>query len=730
MELKMISFTPLKISEVLQNEDIVISLTVDGRCIHAKLNHTYKDVTIISDTEKKSWTKTVKNFNEAATKKGVSQKHLEMLDSALADNYQTILEQDDTTDSDNEAGPETEEEHKKPYPTFKYSNNGKGVLHEAVIVAGLPFFVKYDKVNNKLEKVEKIEEPSRVLRPPNPEEYPNIPYEFANDEELQYYLNKSKEMSIYSIYQAWKSIVKKYNDQDEHKQILITTDLVWTYFQDKFPTTHYHAAIGDNGSGKSSIGDTFEYGAYRCVNLTNPSAPNVFRILGPIEPGQCTLILDEADRIEESSDMQSILKTGNRYGKRVSKVNNNSWKTEYFYTYCWKCFLAEVSPNQWKSKGVLTRTLLYTSFKGTPSRLIEETTSPQGDPDRQRLLDELLDLRKLSLIYRLIHFADPILDIDAGVTGRNMQLVKPYIQLFYNTPAQEEVEKTLQTFLDIKDEDRSTSIEAMLLPIIKYLLSEEETKGGTKIKVSRLWDRIKSELGEESPNCNPNECYTDWGILYRNSVTKLVKDKFGAQPGEVHGGRSALIFNHDKLRVLESVYGIQPKIHTTLKGHDYDNGEDGEGFEGSTGMPIPSETEKNDNNGKSHEEVDPDNMASITKDTGSNTQKSTEKGTSVLPEPQNPSPPPPPSPLPTETESETKQLDLIFWSIYTTVLEKERNNPANHMTADKDTVGRSELIVALYDSGYFSNLEAKKAIARAIQSNKLKVVALDTYRKV
>ena len=101
------------------------------------------------------------------------------------------------------------------------------------------------------------------------------------------------------------------------------------------------------------------------------------------------------------------------------------------------------------------------------------------------------------LIYRIVHFDDPVTDIDIGVKGRNMELCKPYIQLFYDTPAQREVEETLQRFLDTKNEKKSNSIEAILLPIIRKLLSEETRKGDNKVPVSRIWERIKVDIGGE-----------------------------------------------------------------------------------------------------------------------------------------------------------------------------------------------------------------------------------------
>ena len=36
-----------------------------------------------------------------------------------------------------------------------------------------------------------------------------------------------------------KSILKKYNNQDDYKLNLAAADITWTYLQDKFATTHY-----------------------------------------------------------------------------------------------------------------------------------------------------------------------------------------------------------------------------------------------------------------------------------------------------------------------------------------------------------------------------------------------------------------------------------------------------------------------------------------------------------
>ena len=208
---------------------------------------------------------------------------------------------------------------KHVFPTYKYSQLGKGDLYESIILGGVPVFLRHDQRNNKLIPYRDIEEETRILRPPSIEEYSYTPYEFANIEELDHYVEYAKKQTIDSLYKVALDFIKKYNDQDECKQILLAVDAVWSYFQDRFGTTHYLGIVGDNDSGKSSIGNTFEAFAYRAVNMTSPTAANVFRALGMIEAGQCTLILDESDRISEDVDILNILKTGYDYKKKCTK---------------------------------------------------------------------------------------------------------------------------------------------------------------------------------------------------------------------------------------------------------------------------------------------------------------------------------------------------------------------------------------------------------------------------
>lgn len=485
------------------------------------------------------------------------------------------------------------------HTTYKFSQIGRGELHEAVILDGSPKFIVYDAENKQFRPVDKIEQQTRILTPPSPEEYPYTPYEFT-EEELYTYIKRAKSETIESLFKQVLEIVEQYNAQDEYKLILMATDIVWSYFQDKFGTTHYVGVVGDNGSGKSTAGNTFEALAYRCANTTNPSAANIFRILGVIEPGQCTLVLDETRNIDESPDMISILNTGYDYHKRVAKINTNILKQEFFFTYGLKVIIGEVSFSQFKARGVLDRTLQFTTYPAEPKYDIKEIASPQGDPIRERELKKLIDFRKLMLVYRLIHFKDPITDVDVGIRGRNKELVKPYIQLFYGTSVQSDIENTLQTFINTKNEKKSNSLEHELVPIILNLIRKE---GNDLVSVSKVWQEIVATFGGRAYiNVNGEECYPDeyhtseYGTLYKKSVIKLIYDKLGAEPKrEGHDRTRSMRFDKDKLQKVQDSYNAECKIRTTLKNMSADNEDNEDNDSEGVVRNLIEDNEKADN---------------------------------------------------------------------------------------------------------------------------------------
>ena len=133
-------------------------------------------------------------------------------------------------------------------------------------------------------------------------------------------------------------------------------------------------------------------------------------------------------------------------------------------------------PNVRDARGVVDRSFIFITYKGLPRYDIKETLEPQGNKARQQRLDALDDFRKLMLVYRLIHFIDEILDIDIGVEGREKELSKPILQLFYNTQAQNEVEATLQYFLNLRTEKKEITLEPILHRVVTNLVNRYGTE--------------------------------------------------------------------------------------------------------------------------------------------------------------------------------------------------------------------------------------------------------------
>ena len=457
---------------------------------------------------------------------------------------------------------------KKVMPISKYSFNGKGDLHEAVIMSGKPFFITF--TNGKIKLVPQIEENTRILRPPEIEEYPYKPYEFDSIEEFQEIISKALKISKDELYTNSKSIFRKYVDQDEHVINLLTMDSVWTYFQDLFPATHYVECIGTNDVGKSTIGYTFEYTGYRVIKATSISGANYYRMLGSIEPGQCVIIEDEGDNISEDPDKIRILKNGYEYTGKVPKINMNSYdqKQIWYRPYCFKMILAEKSLSQWKAKGLVDRTFTLHCRPGSVKYSIKEviTENINKDPILQKLYDELTDFRKLMLCYRLVNYRNALPNIETGLKNRYNELCKPLLQFFCGTNAIKEIIKTLQLFINQRKDRIENSIEVIIYPIIEDAVSQF----GNIISARTIWELITDSLqgyfdtdrdgNKTKPTLFRSE---DHGDLYMKTTTSMICDKFGAKLK--HGNKgNMLVFDGDYLVKIGKAYGRSEGIQTRL----------------------------------------------------------------------------------------------------------------------------------------------------------------------
>src|SRR6476661_8446757 len=118
--------------------------------------------------------------------------------SCSADGLIPLYSKEQAENNNNSKSKVSDKPKPQEYPVYKYSDNKKCPLHESVIMCGLPVFIKYE--NGEMKTVEKVEESSRIIRPPRIEEYPYLPYEFTNLEEVKKYVDRAKLETIDSLY--------------------------------------------------------------------------------------------------------------------------------------------------------------------------------------------------------------------------------------------------------------------------------------------------------------------------------------------------------------------------------------------------------------------------------------------------------------------------------------------------------------------------------------------------
>jgi hypothetical protein len=481
--------------------------------------------------------------------------------------------------------PKEQESIAKEEVVYKFSNKGQGQLRESAIIEGKSYFMKYysdeEKGKHFIQVEPKVLNVTPNLRPPLRNEYAYEPYEFKTLDEPQKYLLLAMQETPDSLLAKIKTLVKEFNDVSDKAATLLSANIFGSYFQDRFSTVHYIIVVGANGTGKSAFGDTYECLGYRAINVTNATESFWYRNFGTIEYGQVTLIVEEFDRMEENSQVMAMIKVGYQPNAKVPRMNNDLTKMEFFYPFCLKIMISEKSPDEDLARGVLDRSFKNMSYKGSPKYNIKEIRNPQGNAERQRKLDEMNHLRKLLLAYRLLHFKDPYKEISIGLDGRDEELCKPLLQLFYTLGASEqtmaEIEKTLQYFLDTKNNRKNDSFEASIYPIVvsqvttsgieQASLFEDETKRLKSISTTQSWEIITASLEgnfdrDKDGNTKPNSyIFAEHGKKYRNNVIKIIMDKFGAEKDHTRAGNN-LVFDLDRLDKMKRIYENGGKIKT------------------------------------------------------------------------------------------------------------------------------------------------------------------------
>ena len=291
---------PLALSKELKKEEIITRFEKDTRTnsLLLSLNHKYKKKYFIFTipTKRIDWSAIISMITKALKAFGMSPGHLLMIEDVMQANYEIVIGLADTSDQQKPGNAKQ----KEAYYVRKYTANGLLPLHESVVFtdSGQSAFVYLDN-DGKLGIVSHIERPDKILYPADNMDSKNpLPYTFSSPEELQTYLDLAKHETLNSLYQQVNSELKKYVNMDEHYLTVIAADIIFSYFQDKFPTVHYDIFVGDNGSGKNSALLVISKLGYRVFYVVSASAANYFTFYGDIEECQGTIAEDEANDLD------------------------------------------------------------------------------------------------------------------------------------------------------------------------------------------------------------------------------------------------------------------------------------------------------------------------------------------------------------------------------------------------------------------------------------------------
>jgi hypothetical protein len=461
-----------------------------------------------------------------------------------------------------------------------------------------------------------------IIRPHNrSENTPIIPYTFEDIDEIKYFIEKTKKETIHSLYFKSKSLWKCFVvAKDSDTITLLAVDQVYSYFQDLFPTTHYDMVTGSPGSGKNAILVTMKQLGYRVILASDTSGANLLDMFGSVESGQAVLAEDEFDDVDKDEIKKKLIKVGYDEEGIVPRTldgNTSNRHNEWYYVFGYKILAAE---NRLESKslgGLNERIFQIESIKSSPKFLIKtirkemRKSVDKQNPKYRDIISKINYLRKLLLIYRILHHEDIIEEVPLNIDGRAFELTSPQIFLFSSNalssgedkPALKEILKMLSRFLQKKGELTKKTLEGVvheglekeLFPamtprtvidvngksILTYTISHRDIID----KVIQMTDGI--------PSTNPNEqafYSTEYSRITHKRILKICRERFSGEPDTIGRGEEkerALTFDKE---IVEKVGKTFEKIFEIkiLEPSNNDREEEEENDIVDWGIPIPS----------------------------------------------------------------------------------------------------------------------------------------------
>ncbi len=539
---------PLKIPEELLNEISEIVYKPETRTLKISFSKKYNSKSVYTFIDTKNWQKSIEVMEKKIkyNVKALDSLHYLQFENTIHENLDLILHADNLQPETQQEGENNQGKVNKIYLN-KYVFEGR--LYESIIVNRTSKFIVVNssssssdnatgepnendeqyKLLDKLELENFVFYPRDTILSPNP-----TPYSFDSKEELNHYFELAKEETFDSLFLKILTEFKKYVANDEHVQTILAADILYSYFQDEFGTTHYNIFVGNNGSGKNSALLFFKLLGYRVFYVTAASAANYYTFLGEIQEGQGTIAEDEADGIGKDEDKQRILKTGYTKGGNVPKIEfiNGQRNQRQFLTYGHKWLAMEELPDEENIKGLLDRSFIFRFLVGDVQYNIKDVVNEKDSPEYK----QLIHIRKLLLVFKLLRFGDKFKDVKVNIKNRNAELTKPLLRLFYGKNAQEQIRKALSVFINEKSISKNNSLEAKLSEALSNLVDRDKDKEVYQFTNEEIFQELKIVMDgmDDRWDGSSSSFFThDGERISKKKISLILKSKFKAIPDKI-----------------------------------------------------------------------------------------------------------------------------------------------------------------------------------------------------
>jgi hypothetical protein len=226
---------------------------------------------------------------------------------------------------------------------------------------------------------------------------------------------------------------------------------------------------------------------------------------------------------------------------------------------------------------------------------VKELSKPKGSRKYQRLLARIQYLRKLTLVYRLLHHKDAMEMVNTNIEGRALELTGPQIRLFNSDKlaskdksALKEILPVLSSYLRDKGELSAKTLEAIvyasLLAIFakcekKTTILVDDSNGNTIKRISLIVPyvdiyKVVREMVNGTESSDEQALYSvDHGKITHRQILNICRDKFKAKDdwsGSGDDKKRAFVFDQDTIlragrsfEIIDHIEILEKSIYTS-----------------------------------------------------------------------------------------------------------------------------------------------------------------------